>query len=79
MWLERSKLRTIPASVGVADVGNKPNDDGDAGGDVDADALVPKPPGGRPPPLKAEAALPLPPFHLRAVSLSIRDQSPLQI
>jgi len=50
----------------------------DAGGAVETGAFVPRPPGGRPPTLKAEAALPIPPFNLRAVSLSIRQHTPQQ-
>lgn len=52
-----------------------PNDDGGA---VETGALVPRPPGGRPPTLKAAAALPIPPFNLRAVSLSIWQHTPQQ-
>lgn len=55
-----------------------PSEDGAAGGAVGAGACVPRPPGGKPPTLKAEAALPLPTFHLRAVSLSIRHETPRQ-
>jgi hypothetical protein len=50
----------------------------DVGGGAASGALVPRPPGGRPPTLKAAAALPIPPSNLRAVSLSIWQHTPQQ-